>query len=65
MKSSVFVLLLTADGVLVQEVEMPVFAPMPSVVLFGTRVFKRITDRTYHECFAYAVPPATPKPEGL
>lgn len=50
--------LMTADGDLVHEEEIPDFEQPPLVILWGTRVFSRseFDLYVYLECFAYALP---------
>lgn len=49
------VTLKTEDGRLVTRGMIPPFQTMPDVLIWGTRIFKRVDDSEYRECFAVAV----------
>jgi len=38
----------------VTTVIIPQFLTAPEVIIWGTRIFRKVTDQIYHECFAVA-----------
>lgn len=49
---------LKTRGATVARVHVPPFKPMPEVLMWGTRVFRRTRSEqghTYSECFAYYI----------
>ncbi len=51
--------LITETGQFVCNATIPVFQPMPGVVIWGSRVFAidKSVDDQYKEVFTYAIPP--------
>lgn len=45
----------TADGSFVHEGIIVPFVKRPDVILWGTRVFRHVTDSIYREAFFYAL----------
>ena len=50
--------LVTSDGHYVATVDVLPMTPMPDVLLWGSRYFRRVTGELYREVFCYVVPPA-------
>ncbi len=54
----------TRSGHFVATVKVPVFTEQPDVISWGIRVFLRMEDGSYRECFHYAAPPKIVDGEG-